>query len=247
MTPASRAMSHPSRFSAKLSGERVPFADSRPASEYKRTIVERRSAAVSTMRGPEIMKEATLAADARPSNHRPAKSSRRERVIGRMRLLVLVDTTGTSTRVLQYISRILAGRPAVDIHLTLITPGLPPEFMETGGAEVRLRKEQIESDLQSAQRRWTDAAHEKAERVLGTAKANLQRAGVTAARISTCVSSPLDARTPVDEVLLLARDLGCGTVVVGHRAHKWFGRLRGGHLAEQLVRTAKGLTVWVVD
>ena len=38
-----------------------------------------------------------------------------------------------------------------------------------------------------------------------------------AQRIVTCVSSPLDARTEADEILLLARDEGCGTVVVGHQ------------------------------
>jgi nucleotide-binding universal stress UspA family protein len=51
----------------------------------------------------------------------------------------------------------------------------------------------------------------------------------------------------VDEVLLLARDHACGTVVVGHRAHSWFRGLGGGHLAEQLVRSANGLAVWVID
>ena len=51
----------------------------------------------------------------------------------------------------------------------------------------------------------------------------------------------------IDEVLLLARDEACQTVVVGHRAHTWFRGLGGGHLAEQLVRTAKGLAVWVID
>jgi nucleotide-binding universal stress UspA family protein len=48
-------------------------------------------------------------------------------------------------------------------------------------------------------------------------------------------------------VLLLARERQCRTVVVGHSAHSWFRGLRGGHLAEQLVRSAKGFAVWVID
>ncbi len=48
-------------------------------------------------------------------------------------------------------------------------------------------------------------------------------------------------------VLLMARNEGCRTVVVGHRAHTWFHGLGGGHLAEQLVRSAMGFAVWVID
>jgi hypothetical protein len=62
----------------------------------------------------------------------------------------------------------------------------------------------------------------------------------------TCVSSPLDAREAADEVLLLARDQDCDTVIVGHTPQSWLSALGGGDLAEQLVRRAKGYAVWVI-
>ena len=139
------------------------------------------------------------------------------------------------------------GVTAVDCHLAYIASRLPPELLESGGSELPEREEQIEANLRSEQRRWTAVIDKKAELVLRAARTQLQRAGVAAACIDTCVSSPLDARTTVDEVLLLARDADCRTVVVGHRAHAWFRGLGGGHLAEQLVRSAKGLAVWVID
>jgi nucleotide-binding universal stress UspA family protein len=120
-------------------------------------------------------------------------------------------------------------------------------LLESGGSETPEREELIESAVRVAQRHWTSGIDKKADRVLRTAATMLQRASVVAASIHTCVSSPLDARTTVDEVLLLARDEACGTVVVGHRAHTWFRGLGGGHLAEQLVRSAKGFAVWVID
>jgi len=177
----------------------------------------------------------------------PTKTSDGRREIGRLKVLVVVDATDASLRALQYLGRILAGRRAVDCHLAYIASHLPPELLESGGSELPEREEQIEADLRSEQRRWTAAIDKKATRVLRAARTLLQGAGVAAARIKTCVSSPLDARRTVDEVLLLARDADCRTVVVGHRAHTWFGGLGGGHLAEQLVRSAKGLAVWVVD
>jgi nucleotide-binding universal stress UspA family protein len=73
-----------------------------------------------------------------------------------------------------------------------------------------------------------------------------QQAGVAAPRIFAYVFSPLDARRAADEVLVLARDHRCGTVVVGHRAHSWLRGLGGGDLADQLVRRAKGYAVWVI-
>lgn len=171
----------------------------------------------------------------------------RHRNVDRVRLLVVVDASEASRRVLRYVGRILANRAAIDCHLAYIASHLPPELLESGGSELPEREEQIESDMREEQRRWTVMIDKKAEQILRSARATLQRAGVAAARIHTCVSSPLDAGRAVDDVLLLARDQGCRTVVVGHRAHTWFRGLGGGHLAEQLVRNGKGFVVWVVD
>ncbi|MEP7309856.1 MAG: universal stress protein [Acidobacteriota bacterium] len=164
-----------------------------------------------------------------------------------LRLMVVVDGTESSRRAVQYSGRILAHRAGIDCHLAYIASRLPPELLESGGSELPEREEQVEADLRREQRRWMAVTDRKADRVLRAARETLRRAGVAAADVHTCVSSPLDARRTVDEVLLLARDQGCRTVVVGHRAHTWFGGLGGGHLAEQLVRLAKGFAVWVID
>ena len=86
----------------------------------------------------------------------------------------------------------------------------------------------------------------KAWRTLRAAQSNLHDAGVQEERIHASVSSPLDAREAADEVLLLARDHDCDTVIVGHTPQPWLSTLGGGDLAEQLVRRAKGYAVWVI-
>jgi nucleotide-binding universal stress UspA family protein len=192
------------------------------------------------------MDAAPRAANDRTSIHR-RRMKTRGRPVNDLRLLVVVDATEASRRALQYAGRILGHRVGVDCHLAYIASRLPASLLETGGSELPEREEQIESDMRRQQRRWTAATDRKAEQALRGARVALQRAGVPAARIHTCVSSPLDARSAVDEVLLMARDEGCRTVVVGHRAHTWFRGLGGGHLAEQLVRHAKGFAVWVID
>lgn len=79
---------------------------------------------------------------------------------------------------------------------------------------------------------------------LGSASALLRRAGVDAARIETYLSSPLDQRRPVEEILLRARERDCGTIVIGHHSHGWSG---GDPLAEHLIRDGKGFAIWVIE
>lgn len=218
--------------------------------QYKRTIVDIRSDAVLTMKTRKAMKSAKRSASERAVSRRrrrPTKASRRRHSTGSLKLLLVVDGTDASRQALQYVGRILAGRDGVECHLAYIASRLPPELLESGGSELPEREEQIESAMRAQQRDWTAGIDKKAERVLRGGRTTLERSGVAAACIDTCVSSPRDARRTVDEVLLLARDEACQTVVVGHRAHTWFRGLGGGHLAEQLVRTAKGLAVWVID
>jgi nucleotide-binding universal stress UspA family protein len=101
-------------------------------------------------------------------------------------------------------------------------------------------------NLRRQQRAWMAGADKKAWRILRAAQSKLQNAGVHKKRIHACVSSPLDVREAADEVLLLARDQDCDTVIVGHTPQSWLSALGGGDLAEQLVRRAKGYAVWVI-
>ena len=197
------------------------------------------------------MKEARARGRSRASIRQPrtsAKSRRQTSTVGEIRMLVVIDASEASKRVLQYIGRILAGRQRVEIRLAYIASNLPPALLETGGAERAVGEEQIEAAMRSGQRRWMATTDRRANRILLAASDTLRRARVPASQIHTCVSSPLDARTVTEEVLLLARDFGCGTIVVGHRAHTWFRRFVGGSdLAHQLVRSARGFAVWVID
>ncbi|HEX5474681.1 MAG TPA: universal stress protein [Vicinamibacterales bacterium] len=194
------------------------------------------------------MKPAKRTANRGPSSRRrrSAKTSGRGGAASTINLLVIVDATDASRGAVQYSGRIAARVAAIECHLACIVPRLPPELLESGGSELPRREEQIESDLWLEQQRWTATIEKEANRTLRAARATLERAGVASGRIHTRVWSPSDASTAVDDVLLLARDAGCQTVVVGHQAHPWFRGLGAGHLAEQLVRTAKGLAVWVI-
>jgi len=170
----------------------------------------------------------------------------RPRTVQRIRALVVVDSTGLTQRVLNYLGRLASNGESPEFHLVYIGSRVPARLLETGGAERADREDELQSSLRRQQRAWMARADKQAWRILRAAESTLQHAGVEPQRIHASVSSPLDAREAVDEVLLLARDQGCDTVIVGHTAHSWLGALGGGDLPEQLVRRAKGYAVWVI-
>ncbi len=174
------------------------------------------------------------------------KKGNRTRGVGAFKLLVIVDATAASRRVLRYVGQLAAGCDGAELHLAYIASHPPPELLETGGAELPEREERLGSNLRRQQRGWMAVADKKTWRILRAAEATLRQAGVAAPCIHAYVSSPLDASTAVDEALVLARDRRCGTVGAAHRAPSWLRGLGGGDLADQLVRRAKGYAVWVI-
>jgi nucleotide-binding universal stress UspA family protein len=125
-------------------------------------------------------------------------------------------------------------------------PAPPAQLLEFGGAENPGVEERLTKGLKGRQDEWTTAAERGPERRLRAAQVRLRRAGVNAANIETYLSSPLDQREPVEELLMLARERRCQTIVIGHRSHTSFGGDRD-PLAERLIRDGTGFAVWVID
>jgi nucleotide-binding universal stress UspA family protein len=164
-----------------------------------------------------------------------------------LNLLVVIDSSEASARAVQYLAEFFARRDGTSFCLTPITPKLPARLLETGGAEQPERERLLESRLRESQERWMADAVDSSTDVIGAATSILRAAGASAEAIRVSQMSPQDNRTLVDELLIVASQAECRTIVVGHFAHSWFSSMGGGHLAERLVRDAQGLAVWVVD
>jgi len=164
-----------------------------------------------------------------------------------LRLLVVLDSTTASGRVLDYLCTFFARQRNVCFCLACLLPRVPAGLMESGGADAPLDEERVEAALRVEQDLWMASLDKTSGKVLGRSATRLHRAGIRSSAIDTCYTSPLDNRTTADEVLLIAEIHHCRTIVVGHGAHSWFRGLGGDHLAEQLVRQAKGFAVWVID
>jgi len=163
------------------------------------------------------------------------------------RLLVVVDETESSNRVLDYLSSLFAKQRNPHFSLTYLLPRLPAGLLESGGAEAPAAEERVEASLRLEQERWMGTLDSTSDDVLSQSVARLRQAGIRSESIDTCPSSPQDNRSAADEVLVIAESHACRTIVVGRAAHSWFHGLAGDQLAERLVRDAKGFAIWVID
>ena len=163
------------------------------------------------------------------------------------RFLVAIDETEASMRAVDYLARMVAGRPDAEIRLLHVLPPLPPALLETGGAPDEESQTRIESEQEEEQRQWIARATAAAEPLFDRARTRLEEAGVSAGAV---VAQALDAipedRLPA-RILDAARQAGCETVVMGRRARSGLARLLAQPASEAVVKQGRGLAIWIVE
>jgi nucleotide-binding universal stress UspA family protein len=161
-------------------------------------------------------------------------------------LLLAADPSPATERAVQYLGRII-GRRDIKVHFFYLLHALPPALLEFGGSENPRREEKLESQLRSQQKQWIVKAQEAAQPVLDHVTQILRSAGVPQSCIDVSFSDPSEVSYAVEAVLQAAKSKHCQTVVLGHATHSCFRELTGGDLTDQLVRHAKGFTIWIVQ
>jgi nucleotide-binding universal stress UspA family protein len=139
-------------------------------------------------------------------------------------LVVVVDDSPAAKRALSYVAKLIGRRRGFHIVLMHVFPPLPPDLLKTG-----------------------PLAHAQGAERLGWAQRILRKGGISGQEIDFAVSDPKDSSDAVDVILKVARAQRCQTIVVAHHAHSWFREIFGDHLAERLLRKAKGFALWVVE
>ena len=163
------------------------------------------------------------------------------------KLLVVVDNSLASMRAVAYVAQILGGRRGFRVCLAHTLPSAPARVMEFVGAENPQKKEDwLEARLRASRALWVSAAKRKASGSLELAYADLRRAGFARGEIEVHFCYPSDRRNAPQEILTLARERGCHTIVVGRRSLSWLREFLQTNPADELVRLGKGFTTWVV-
>jgi nucleotide-binding universal stress UspA family protein len=162
-------------------------------------------------------------------------------------LLLALDDTEASTQAVKYVGRTIGGNSAFTIHLLHVLAPLPPRLSETRGSENPKIERKLEEDLMRKRERWIKDAEKEAQPIFDRAKLFLRKAGIPSSAIETEFWVSVNRQDLINDILDAASTNGCRTIVVGRESFAWLKRILRRHVADELVRKAKGFTVWVVE
>jgi nucleotide-binding universal stress UspA family protein len=163
------------------------------------------------------------------------------------RILVAVDDSEASKRAVTYVAEMLGRRRGFGVLLVHILSPVPPEFREFGGSEDPGTERQLTAELHAARANWIDAAQRAAQPVLERARAILRAARVPASAIDTYCAPETSGKDVMADILQVARQHNCNTVVVGRESFVGLQELIQPHVADTLIHRSRGITIWVVE
>jgi nucleotide-binding universal stress UspA family protein len=161
-------------------------------------------------------------------------------------ILVAIDDLESANRLIGYVGELAGGHDDFKIHLFHAAGPLPPQLLESAGAEGSAGEQQIEHKQVRQQEHWFDRVREKIASDLASQKSRLLGANVPATQIETHLVLLRQREDLVAEILKAARDNDCGTIVVGHNSYPWIKEQFHTHISEQLVSESPDMAVCVV-
>ena len=165
----------------------------------------------------------------------------------KQKLLVALDQHSISTELCNYLGKIISGKQDLEISLLHMLPPPPPQLREFRGSEDPDVEEQLDREMDAVSQRWTREAENTARPVFDNAISILTRAGVPPNSIRRIVRQLVNYEDLADDILKLAKESACQTIVVGKSSFPWFKETFHRHLADRLVRKATGVAIWVVE
>lgn len=146
------------------------------------------------------------------------------------KVLVAVDQSAVSEKVVSYVGDIVRCVDNIKIHLLNVYPDPPPYFFQEG------------HNLQE----YRDEKEEVAEEIFGKASKALVGFGIPADRISTS-SLMASGKTFSKTILEVQKEGDFRTVVLGRRGISKAEEFLFGSVSSAVIRESHDFTVWVVS
>jgi K+-sensing histidine kinase KdpD len=163
------------------------------------------------------------------------------------RILVAVDDSKASMRVVNYVAKLIAGKKDFTVCLLHVLAALPPELTEFRGSEDPVREKELGKELKDKRAQWIERSKTKALPALRKAKSIFKKARLPAQAVDTEFWIDINSKGLAGDILDAAQLNKCSTVVVGRKSFSWLEEIFRHHVADELVRDAHNLTIWVVE
>ncbi|MBU6480016.1 MAG: universal stress protein [Nitrospirae bacterium] len=161
-----------------------------------------------------------------------------------MRILLAIDESENSHRVVQYVGSLLRWTPDAAVTLFHVLKPMPRELLEHGGSENPAAEVQLGVQLRDEQDAWIRKERESECHVLKKACETLTQSGFDTTRVALKFGHEDDI---AGNILEEARSGHHETIVVGRHGTSRIKRIFGGGVTDQLLRDAKGFAIWVVE
>ena len=165
----------------------------------------------------------------------------------RQHILVAIDDFPMTRHLEECLRKTIEDRNAVTIHLFHALGPLPPQLLESRGAEDPADEKKVEAEQVQLQESWFIRARQEAEPLLKAATARLRDLHFSDAEIKSHFFLLNHREDLVAEILKAARDNDCATIIVGHKSHPWLREQFHSHTAVQLKSAAPDVTVCAVN
>ena len=163
------------------------------------------------------------------------------------RFLIPVCESASCGKAVAYAARVLACNDAIDIHLLVILPPTPSEFLEFIDIEEMHRQQEANAAGQGPYMQWMREAVAAARPTLVQAREVLTRAGIADSAIHDHYSHSVCAIDVAQHALDYAHRLTCETIVLCRSHQPWYRRLLHREDVDIAVHSGQGLTIWVVE
>jgi nucleotide-binding universal stress UspA family protein len=171
---------------------------------------------------------------------------RRDMKYSSRRILIGVEDSESSIRVLEYVADLVRDSSEFDVHVFHAVGPVPLELREFGGAENPQTEAQLDSQLHQKRDHWIRAAKSEAHPLLENARLQLSALGSQKTPVTTHLIVLQDTQDFIGEILKTASKNRCGTIVVGQSSFPWFKELFASHTSEELLKQSKDFAICVV-
>jgi nucleotide-binding universal stress UspA family protein len=166
-----------------------------------------------------------------------------------MRILVVLDDPSEHDQqeAVAYAAGLIAGQEQIEVHLLLVLPPTPSEFLEYGSLDEMKREAIANATHQGAHVQWLDTVVAQAHPTMARARQILEEAGVPTGSIHEHYDESTHSRHVAQHALDVARECGCDTIAMTHKHLAWYQRWGYADPASELLRKVQGLTLWFVS